>query len=631
MLGGLANADIINRKREGLLLEQADLKERFSAIRSRLYGRVRALDDPFPAVTLFLSASDGDRRARVVNVSGPSLEATWHKGVASLQDAMRVDGIEGRWIRVDWVEATQTTTWRHLRTCLAKTKRNYLRSGVALDTDLRFAFTEQELNANAMLYGGNAIEHAVVNEKNFALYARSRYPAMPKLEFADTQAVVLFSTKGIFCDEAGVLHELNGVGPDTGRRTVETLDEDQVLSLVRDASAYLARQVKPDGAFVYGYHPCFDRRIETYNTLRHASTLYSMVEAWEVTRDAGLKAAIDRALARLTQELIRPATLPDGTQAAFLVDVGDEIKLGGNAVATLALSKYMAVTGSMTHQGLAERLALGIRHMQDGETGAFVHVLNFPDLSVKHAFRTIYYDGEAAFALMRLYGLTGDARWLAMVERAFDHFIAQDHWKHHDHWLGYCVNELTRHRPEERYFRFGVRNIAGHLDFVENRITTFPTLLELMMAARETLSRIAADTRLHDILREIDLSQFERALEKRAHYLLNGHFWPEMAMSFRKPDRILGSFFIRHHAFRVRIDDVEHYLSGFIAYRRYLAQRTAFRDLVGQHPPSRDPLRDAVADPEASLSKGRCTAGHIDASKSWALPRKAVMVSRARC
>jgi len=549
-----------------------DIDEKLAQMRTFLRPRLQKLPSSFPEVVLFFSVSDGPARARVVSGSGKSLEAAWQNGLAALRATMKTKKLKGRWVRVDWVDQVEPTTWAGLKILLKSTKRNYFRLGVALDNRFKFAFTEMELNANAMLYGGTTVNHAVVNEKNFHAYARSKYRDLSADLFRDDGEVFVFSTQGVFCDEDGELHELNGTGLDGGRRRVERLTPAHVLPLISSASDYLARQVNEDGSFVYGYHPCFDRRIDTYNALRHASTTYSMVEAWEVTRDDRLKAAIDRSLAYLCGRLIQHRRLPDGSKAAFLVDLNAEIKLGANAVAILALTKYSAVTGTDIYLRVAEKLANGICFMQDQENGSFAHVLNYPDLSIKERFRTIYYEGEAAFGLMRLYELTQDPRLLETVEKAFDHFIANDHWKHHDHWLSYCVNELTHYRPDERYYRFGIRNFASYLDFVIERITTFPTLLELMMAAERMIMRIQEQPDYRHLLDEIDLEKFYRALHKRAHYLLNGHFWPEFAMYYRKPDRIVGSFFIRHHAFRVRIDDVEHYLSGFVAYRKFLQQ-----------------------------------------------------------
>lgn len=520
-------------------------------------------------VILFASVSDGENRARTVTVRSVSFDLAWRALADAAERAAARAGMRPQWLRVDWVESAENITWRTLGNRLRKTKRNYFRYGISLDPDFRHAFLETELNANAMLYGGPSVAHAVVNQKNFRRYARIRH-GLADVSFAPGAPVTMFASRGVFV-RAGeeVPHLLAGAGRGAGRRDIPRLAPADVAGLIAAGSAYLATQVHDDGRFTYGWHPCFDRELPGYNCLRHASTLYAMTEAWTVTRDATLMAAIRRALACLTGRFIRRRAA-GGVPAAFLVEENGEIKLGGGAVAILAICKYCEVTGDHALLPLARELAEGVMMMQDAATGRFRHVLVWPDLAVKDAFRIIYYDGEATFALMRLHQLTGDPALLDAVRLAFRHFIAAGYENTHDHWLAYAAEALTRVCPEPEYYRLAVANVATYLDFVIGRITTYPTLLELMMATERVVRRLREDPQRAPLLEGLDVGRFYEALDMRAHYLLNGHFWPELSMFFASPGRITGSFFIRHHAFRVRIDDVEHYLSGLVAYHDWL-------------------------------------------------------------
>lgn len=566
-----------------------------SRLRTRIEKQIKPVGEAGSQYILFFTFSDKKSHAQTIITKHADFAQGWQNAITEMRSRISSLGLKIRWLRVDWVSEVEKTTWQQLRDGFEKIKRNYFRKGISLDASFNQAFLETELNANAMLYGGAHIANAIINEKNFLHFARKRFD-LETIDFSPDKEIFTFTTGAMFTTlEEPDSYILHGTGRNAGRRVIDKLDAVTVNELIENASLYLTKQVKMNGRFHYGWHPCFDRPIPSYNALRHASSLYAMIEAWEVTRDHKLKEAIDLSLNCLTAQLIRQIQLPDGQTASYLVEANKEIKLGGNAVCLLALTKYSQLTGTQDYLTLLEQLALGITAMQDPETGKFNHVFRFPSLELKEEFRIIYYDGEAAFGLMRLYALTQDERWLSCVEKAFEYFIKAEHWKAHDHWLSYCVNELTIYRPKEKYFRFGIQNVADYLDFVHHRITTFPTLLELMMAAREMLSRISTMPKMQHLLDQIDLLKFYLALEHRAHYLLNGYFWPELAMFYEQPQKILGSFFIRHHSFRVRIDDVEHYLSGFIAYLRYLKIQRQFFEFVSN--------RAQIPPPETTINE----------------------------
>ncbi|MCX5566771.1 YheC/YheD family protein [Alcaligenes phenolicus] len=562
---------------------------------------VSDLPEGVPACVLFFSVCNGQERAHVQIAQGPGFEQAWEQGSQALNAWMTEQDKPALWLRVDLVNRVEAYSWADQQERMSLSKRNYFRFGLSFKADFSVAFLEQELAANAILYDGKLGE-ATPNAVNLAHYSRLRFGQALDWPQNPEETVWRFKTMAVFSDGQD-LHEIEDQGRHSGYRKVLDWGPGRVRHTIDASTQYLAEQVKQTGQYHYGWFPCFDRAIPTYNALRHASSTYALLEGWEVTGLDNQKQAIERALQYLTQSLIKVMTLPDGSTAAFLVDTGDEIKLGGNAVCLLALVKYTELTGDQQYLPLLEQLALGIVFMQDPEAGSFVHVLNYPDLSLKDEHRIIYYDGEAAFGLMRLYGLTRDARWLSTVEKAFDFFIKAEHWNAHDHWLSYCVNELTLYKPEPRYYQFGLDNVHGYLDFVQNRITTFPTLLELMMAAQRMIVRMQSDAnpQIQAMLDGFPLETFYQALEIRARSLLDGFFWPELAMYFKNPARIVNGFFIRHHSFRVRIDDIEHYLSGYVAYLKYLQTSTPSTP-DGQEPPSSEPV-SATQTSSQALSK----------------------------
>ncbi|EKQ5088122.1 poly(glycerol-phosphate) alpha-glucosyltransferase [Listeria innocua] len=444
-----------------------------------------------------------------------------------------------------------------------KTKKNYYRRGIALNENFKIALMEQEINANAILLPGD--EGLAINVENMNRYLIQANKNQAQLNLTIDSSVVTFETVGWFFDGKNI-HELETASLDHGRRKVEYLTPEIISTLVENAGEYLAHQVNTTGEFNYGWFACFDKKIKHYNSLRHASTTYSMLEAYELTGKKAILEAATKALTYLEKHFIY-----EKDDMAFLIEPElREVKLGGSAATLLALTKYMHITGTKTYLPLCRKIANAILSLQD-ENGKFTHVLEYPSLEVKDIFRIIYYDGEAVFGLLRLYEIDRDSKWLDAAAKSFNHFIQDKYWQNHDHWLSYCANEITKYIKDEAYYEFGLQNAFDNLPFIYERETTFPTFLEITVATKEMTLRMEAEGH-QALLTSYSLENLEKTITKRALYQLNGYFYPELAMYYKNPARIEGSFFIRHQSFRVRIDDVEHNISGYVRYYQLLKQ-----------------------------------------------------------
>lgn len=565
---------------------------------------------------VFLSFSDGSARADVVHGSGADIAEAFADAQQKAWSLIQKKHQRFRWLKADVVTEYAPTDAKTLAYMIKEPGWNeFFRFGLSFDRSFRTALLEEELNGAKILdYASGSISLADLNR----YLKKAGRPALPKLP----EFFLLFQTVGFFYDAdsaadaaaatdadsaantdadsapaSGCVIPLIPDGLSRGRREIQNLDAAAARSFVTAAASFLEKQVKQDGSFRYGYYPRFDRVIPGYNCMRHASTIWSLLCQYRITQ----KASVLSLAARSIDYLLSHALVYRDPDTAYLSEpLKNEIKLGGGGVLILAITEYLdlcseeprpailrsgepltkAPNAEILHAKdvLPEQEALrrryteiacalgnGILSLLNPETGEFSHVLNM-DFSLKERYRTVYYDGEAAHALCRLYRLTKEEKWLFYAEKAVDHFLAADYTRYRDHWVAYAMNEITRYIHRDDYDTFALRNARVNLDFLYKRETTYHTFLELLMVTFETYERILAENPGLPYLKEFDLPYFLRTIRVRADRMLNGFFFPEYAMYMRCPDKILGSFMVRHDGFRVRIDDVQHNIGGFYLY-----------------------------------------------------------------
>lgn len=531
----------------------------------------------FSDYAAFISVCNTEERAVIFRCAASTPEEAWNGALELASEAVGKNRLEPKWVKGDITVKSERVPITDVADKVASGFHEFYRRGIAFGDEMSSALIEAEINCNRVLsYKKKAIELNAVN-KYLAAIGLPTLAALP-------ENVIVFDCACAFCDENGEVYELYGEGNRCGRRKLDCFDDKTALSIITTSSEYLSMQVGFDGKMAYGYYPIYHREIEGYNILRHSTAIWSLILAYRLTGDKFALRQAEAAIGYMVSNTFYKYPHTKGVEnTVYLADKEqNEVKIGGNAVAIIMLTEYMNTVGTDKYEMLCRELGNGILELFDARTGSFFHVLNYPNLSPKDQFRTVYYDGETVFALCRLYGLTKQQKWLDAAKLAVDRFIREDYTVHRDHWVAYAVNEFTKYVQDDKYLSFGLKNANVNLKAIYRRATTYHTYLELLCVTFELYDRIVTQKLKCSYLSKFNTKFFVETIFHRAEYMLNGYAYPEYVMYFKYPEVALGAFFVRHDGYRIRIDDIQHFCGAYYSfYRNYeklAALKKSFED-----------------------------------------------------
>lgn len=329
----------------------------------------------------------------------------------------------------------------------------------------------------------------------------------------------------------------------------------EAIEVAGSGTRCLTGLLTAEGRFKYRYDSRSGVVLAGYNALRHAGAVWSMLDVYRDLPETQILSGARRAVHFLLDSYLR-----------FFRECGNvciceenKIKLGGNALAILALVSLFEFTGERFLVVLAEQLA-NFMLSQRTASGGLVHKRYFTSGKIAD-FSSQYYTGEALLALLTLYRVTGESRWLEAV-REIEAGLAADNYgvAEQSHWMLYTLERLIAFDASPVYYRHAAQ-IAGHI--LDNpgylhwqRSTPIACRSEGLLA----FLRIPAPDGVDDgIIRRRCLDQLELNLQ--------------VQRSFRLPD---GSF-VRgggdRRTHEVRIDYIQHNISSFLHYARLHPRR----------------------------------------------------------
>jgi small neutral amino acid transporter SnatA (MarC family) len=240
------------------------------------------------------------------------------------------------------------------------------------------------------------------------------------------------------CVTAGAVVLAFGVGAPPER--CPEISVPRVEAAAAAAVGWIVRNQQPDGTWLYEYDRVDDAEADDYNMVRHAGLLSALYQAAARGIPGALESAdrgLDWALANVVERDGWIGVSPNST-----------IQTGTNALMITGLVERRQFTGDDSYDELMAQLGRFLTSQVE-PSGALLAYYDVGPDAPRPATYSIYYTGEAYWALGRLHRLDPAAGWGQYADRLVHYMAttrddAEDIWPPlADHWSGYGLAETA--------------------------------------------------------------------------------------------------------------------------------------------------------------------------------------------
>jgi hypothetical protein len=359
------------------------------------------------------------------------------------------------------------------------------------------------------------------------------------------------------------------------------IDVDALATVAIDRAAlgaeWLAGVTRADGSFYYEYDPDDDEyEDDEYNEVRHAGTAYALFTAYGAREDPDVLEAAEGA-ARYIEESSHAASGHPGR--AYLYQ--GRLKLGGQALALVALLERRRVLGDTAHDDLIGDLAEFMTAMELPDApGRYYQFYEMETDELLLEPASNFYPGEALLALTRLAQQFPDGAYLEAATRAAAYLIyekdgdipAAGQIPREDHWLTIALGELYRLDPRPEYRQVAYMQADS---MVANQHTDDDLPMRIGAPARQRpINYTSVATKGEALVAAWALAvhagdgdraaRYATATRRNLQFQLRVQFTEENTQLFSEPEAAIGGWGRNDLDSTIRIDFVQHNVSSLL-------------------------------------------------------------------